>query len=136
MTNVTRRTRRNSPKSTVTEPKKFQTQKFFGAKISLGPKISLDPQFFLDPIFFWNKQFFFNQNIFLTRHFFQTQNFFQTKNFFSPKTNFNENDLWRDKTELLNLRLSKLPSLKVLLKLELDTKDQVLLLVIFMIVIC
>ena len=40
--------------------------------------------------------------------------------------NFNENDLWRDKTELLNLRLSKLPSKKVLLKLEFDTEDQVL----------
>ena len=40
--------------------------------------------------------------------------------------NFNENDLWRDETKLLNLRLSKLPSAKVLLKLEFDTKDQVL----------
>ena len=42
--------------------------------------------------------------------------------------NFNENDLWRDKTKLLNLRLSKLPSAKVLLNLEFDTEDQVLLL--------
>ena len=41
--------------------------------------------------------------------------------------NFNENDLWRNKTELLNLRLSKLSSKKVLLKLEFDTEDQVLL---------
>ena len=40
--------------------------------------------------------------------------------------NFNENDHWRDKTELLNLGLSKLPSAKVLLKLEFDTKHQVL----------
>ena len=40
--------------------------------------------------------------------------------------NFNENDLSRDKTELLNLMLSKLPSTKVLLKPEFDTKDQVL----------
>ena len=40
--------------------------------------------------------------------------------------NFNENDLWRDKTEQMNLRLSKLPSAKVLLKLEFDTEDQVL----------
>ena len=39
--------------------------------------------------------------------------------------NFNKNYLWRDKIELLNLRLSKLPSAKVLLKLEFDTKDQV-----------
>ena len=41
--------------------------------------------------------------------------------------NFNENDLRGDKTELLILRLSKLPSAKVLLKLEFDTEDQVLL---------
>ena len=40
--------------------------------------------------------------------------------------NFNENDLWRDKTKLLNFRFSKLHSTKVLLKLENDTKDQVL----------
>ena len=37
---------------------------------------------------------------------------------------FNENALWRDE---MNLRLSKLPSTKVLLKLEFDTEDQVLL---------
>ena len=47
--------------------------------------------------------------------------------FFEPKMNFNENDLWRDKTKLLNLRFSKLHSAKILLKLEFDTKDQVLL---------
>ena len=40
--------------------------------------------------------------------------------------NFNENDLWRDETKLLKLRFSKLRSAKVLLKLEFDTKDQVL----------
>ena len=40
--------------------------------------------------------------------------------------NFNENDLWRNKTELLNFRPSKLPIAKVLLKLEFDTEDQVL----------
>ena len=40
--------------------------------------------------------------------------------------NFNENDLWRDKAELLNLSLSKLPTAKVLLKLEFDTEDQLL----------
>ena len=36
---------------------------------------------------------------------------------------FNENALWRDK---MNLRLSKLPNTKVLLKLEFDTEDKVL----------
>ena len=40
--------------------------------------------------------------------------------------NFNENEVWREKTELLNLKLSKLARAKVLLKLEFDTKDQVL----------
>ena len=38
--------------------------------------------------------------------------------------NFSENDVWRDKSKLLNFKLSKLA--KVLLKLEFDTKDQVL----------
>ena len=41
--------------------------------------------------------------------------------------NFDENDFWSNKRELLKLRLSKLSSAKVLLKLEFDTKDQVLL---------
>ena len=40
--------------------------------------------------------------------------------------NFNENDLLRNETELLNLMLSKQPSAKVLIKLEFDTEDQVL----------
>ena len=46
---------------------------------------------------------------------------FLDPNFFSDPMNLNENDLWRDETELLNLSLSKLPSSKVLLKLEFDT---------------
>ena len=40
--------------------------------------------------------------------------------------NFNENDVWREKTKLLNFKLSKLARAKVSLKLEFDTKDQVL----------
>ena len=40
--------------------------------------------------------------------------------------NFSENDVWREKTKLPNLELSKLARAKVLLKLEFDTKDQVL----------
>jgi len=40
--------------------------------------------------------------------------------------NFNENDLWRKKTELLNLRLAMLARAKILIKLEFNTKDQVL----------
>ena len=40
--------------------------------------------------------------------------------------NFNENDLWKDESELLKLSLSKQPSVKVLLKLEFDNEDQVL----------
>ena len=44
--------------------------------------------------------------------------------------NFNENDLLREKTELLYLRISKLARAKVLLKLEFDTEDQGLFLII------
>ena len=51
---------------------------------------------------------------------------FWTKFFFLLIMNFNENDLWRDKPEHLNLRISKLPSLKVLSNLEFDTEAQVL----------
>ena len=40
--------------------------------------------------------------------------------------NFNKNDLMRDKTKFWNLRFSKLHGAKVLLKLEFDTKDQIL----------
>ena len=40
--------------------------------------------------------------------------------------NFNENDLLREKTELLYLRISELERAKVLLELEFDTEDQVL----------
>ena len=65
--------------------------------------------------------------IFLGNKISSDPNFFLTQNFFWPKMNFNEHDLWRDKTDLLNLRLSRLPSAKVLLKLEFDTEDQVLL---------
>ena len=55
-----------------------------------------------------------------------TKILFQTKKIFEPKMNLNENDLWKDKTKLLNMRFSKLHSAKVLLKLEFDTEDQVL----------
>ena len=51
---------------------------------------------------------------------------FKDPKFFLPKMNFNATDLWREKRELLNLRLSKLARAKVLIKLEFDTKDQVL----------
>ena len=61
------------------------------------------------------------RKIFLGTNIFSDPIFFYPK-FFWPKMNFNENDLWRDKT-----KLSKLPSAKVFLKLEFDTKIQVLL---------
>ena len=51
---------------------------------------------------------------------------FSDPKLFLTQMNFYENDLWCYKTEILNLRLSKLPSAKVLLKPEFDTKDQVL----------
>ena len=40
--------------------------------------------------------------------------------------NFSENDVWRKKTKLLNVKLYKLARAKVLLKPEFDTADQVL----------
>ena len=81
-----------------------------------SPLCVSDSKILLEPNILWNQNFFFGPNIFLF------------KTFFWPKISFNKNYLWRDKTERLNLRLSKLPSAKVLLKLEFDTKDQVLLL--------
>ena len=45
--------------------------------------------------------------------------------------NFDENDIFREKTELLYLRISKLARAKVLLKLEFDTEDQVLFLLFY-----
>ena len=51
-----------------------------------------------------------------------SENDFWTQNFFGPKMNFNENDVWREKTKLPNLKLSKL---------EFGTKDQVLLKFLF-----
>ena len=40
--------------------------------------------------------------------------------------NFMKDDLWREKTELLNLRLCKVTRAKVLLEPDFDTEDQVL----------
>ena len=40
--------------------------------------------------------------------------------------NFNENDVWMEKTKLLNFKLSILARAKVVLNLEFDTIDQVL----------
>ena len=45
---------------------------------------------------------------------------------------FNENDLLREKTKLLYLMISKLARVKVLLKLEFDTEDQVLFVLVFL----
>ena len=39
--------------------------------------------------------------------------------------NFMKDDLWREKTELMNLRLSKLARAKVLLSLEFDSVQSV-----------
>jgi len=44
--------------------------------------------------------------------------------------NFDESNVWREKTKLLNFKLSKLARVKVLLNLEFDTKDQVLFFII------
>ena len=47
-----------------------------------------------------------------------------------------KDDLWSEKTELLNLRLSKLARAKVLLQVEFDTEDQVLFIICFYIIYC
>ena len=83
---------------------------FFQYKKFVGPKKFSDPKFFMPRISLGAKKF--------------SGPIFFSLNFFWPKMNCNENHLWRDKTELL--KLSKLPSAKVLLKLEFDTEDQVL----------
>ena len=49
------------------------------------------------------------------------------KKMFKPKRNANKNDPWREKTELLNLRLSKVTRSIVFLQLKFDTEDHVLL---------
>ena len=84
----------------------------------------------MDPKFLRPK-FLSNQNLFRPK-FFLGLNFFWTKIFYWPKIIFGliffqtQNDVWREKTKLLNFKLSKLARPKVLLKLEFDTKDQVL----------
>jgi len=66
MTHVTRRTRRTTPKSTITEHTK---------NLIVAPKILSDPKFFQ------------NQYFFQTQIFFDTK-FFRTKFLFGPKTLF------------------------------------------------
>ena len=108
-----------------------EPQTNFRRKFSFGPKIFSNPKFFWTKHFFhqtldqkfFRPEIFFRCKFFLGAKFFLKPKFFQTQIFSDPKfdltQNFNENDLWRDKTELL-------PSAKVLLKLEFDTEDQVL----------
>ena len=118
---------------------KFLTQNFF------RPKIISGPTFFLIQKFVWPQNFFQTQNFFPTQKFVQTQNFFKPKFFCGPKffsrpkflsdpnnfwTHFyfqTQNDVWREKTKLLNFKLSNnWQRAKVLLKVEFDTEDQVL----------
>ena len=122
-----------------------------------GPKIFLDPHFFWSQIFSGSKFFFSGPTFFLVQKifsefFFQSQNFsqpklfqpkffppnffFQTKIFFWPKTIFGL-IFFRPKTMFVGRKQSfwSLSSLnwqrtKALLKLEFDTKDQVLFLLV------
>ena len=106
--------------------KNFVPKIIFGAKTLFGPKIILDSKFFraLRPKFFFGPNIFF-----LDRKFCQTKKMFQTDQniFLNPKLPSMKDDLWREKTELLNLSLSKMARAKVLLELEFDTENQVLL---------
>ena len=72
-----------------------QIQKNFGSKIFFRPKNFFKPTFFQTHIFF-DLNFFPDQNFFLTKNNFWTH-FFQT-----------QNNVWREKTKLLNFKLSKL----------------------------
>ena len=66
MTHVTRKTRRTTPKSTITEHTK---------NLIVAPKILSDPKNF-------QNQYFFQTQIFLTQNFFGRNFFFRPKNFF------------------------------------------------------
>ena len=114
----------------------FFYPKYFGGQNFFGPNIFFWIQHFFGPNIFFRSNIVFRPNIFLdTQFFFGAKSFLEPKFFLDPQFFWTQNqpgnDLWRDKTELLNLRLSKRPSAKVLLKLEFDTKDQVLFYPIF-----
>ena len=72
MTHVTRRTRRTSPKSTITEHTK---------NLIVAPKILSDPKFF-------QNQYFFQTQIFFDTKFFWMKNFFRMQKFFFVKICF------------------------------------------------
>jgi len=105
------------------EQQKFWTQNFFRLKFFFRPN-------------FLNQKFFQTPNLFYL-NFFRIKNFFLPKIIFGPiffrpnifSESFSENNVWREKTKLPNVKLSKLTRAKVLLKLEFDTEDQVLFLI-------
>ena len=101
----------------------FWTQNFLGGKNSFQTKNFSYPNLFEPRIFMPN--FFSSDQIFFRTHnllrptkisghkiFFSPQNYFQTLNFFrlniflDPKWTSMKDNLWMEKTELLNLRLS------------------------------
>ena len=100
------------------DPKFFLDQEVF-----LTQKKISDLKFFSEQNFFRNINFFrpknfFGPEIFWTRcflepKFFRPKIFFRLNIFCRPKMNFMKDDLWREKTELLNLRLSKLARAKI-----------------------
>ena len=81
-------------------PKLNQT--FFLPNIFLGPKMFSVKKKFRTKLFITDHTFFSGSKCFWTKH------FFTLKIFFSPKMNLNGNNLSREKTELLNLKFSKL----------------------------
>ena len=102
-------------------PNFFWTKIFFRPKIyfwtqnfSQTKKVFMDQIFFSDPNFFFGLKHFFESKISFAPKNFKDFKFFETQylkknwtqNFFSPVMNFNECDVWREKTKLLNLRLS------------------------------
>ena len=105
-------TRRIRTTKVFLDPNYFSEQKdFSNPKFSFRPNIFFrlkncsHPNFskyFLTPKFFLKPHVFQNQDFFWPKIIFGTQFFFQTQNFFRPKMNFNENNVWREKTEPLN----------------------------------
>ena len=74
----------------------FRTKDIFRLKMSWGPKFILNPNFLKGPIFF------------RTEIFFRPAIFFRPKNFLDSNWTSMKDDLWREKRELLSMRLSKL----------------------------
>ena len=103
MTHVTRRTKRTTPKFTITEhtknlivpPKIFLTQNFLGPKILFRSKILFWPKIFSHLKLFQNHNFFSDQNLFFRLKILFLPKFVFDTNFFSEtKILLDPNKFW------------------------------------------